>query len=355
MYSIFIVDIDPNKIDCFVHQVSPIKNSGKTKYFDCKLQTRSSVVKGVCFSPEKKKHLEDFMHTREAVTLTKCDISNKFNVTNIVINKKTNVQKCTTPLNFERVDIENTTVKLSTVKSILFGQLINVKATVRQLSGSKIISTSAGARLKKQEAVLVDPFGSIKIILWEDFVDTIETGNTYLFKNIRLKKDNYNNIIYVNTAMTGTQINEATAFDQPLAEESDDAQLTILSTTEITARIIGVATINFHRTCSSCNKAIEERGNLATCSSCNLTQKLSNTNNRWYVKLYVQDTTNQANKVYLSLYHSTLVKLVEVADLEVDLNFCNEEDLTIALLDSTSITFCYDTAAKVTDVTPIIV
>lgn len=50
-----------------------------------------------------------------------------------------------------------------------------------------------------------------------------------------------------------------------------------------------------------------------------------------------------------------VVKLVEVANIEVDLNFCDEEDLTIALLDSTSITFCYDTAAKVTDVTSIMV
>ena len=108
-----MVDIDPNKIHCFVHQVSPITNSGKTKYFHCKLQTRSSVVKGICFSPEKKKHLEDLMRTREAITLTKSEISNKFNITNIVINKKSNVQKYTTPLNFERVDIENTTVKLS--------------------------------------------------------------------------------------------------------------------------------------------------------------------------------------------------------------------------------------------------
>lgn len=138
----------------------------------------------------------------------------------------------------------------------MLGQLINVKATVRQLSGSKVISTTAGARLNKQEAVLADPFGSIKIILWEGFVDTIETGKTYLFKDIRLKKDNYNNVIYVNTAMTGTQITEETPFDQPLAGESDDIQLTILSTTEITAHII--ATINCHRTCSSCNKAMEE-------------------------------------------------------------------------------------------------
>ena len=105
--------------------------------------------------------------------------------------------------------------------------------------------------LKKQEAVLADPFGSIKIILRESFVDTIASGETYLFKNIRLRKDNYTSVVYANTAMSGTVITETTPFNQPLAEESDDAQLNILSTTEITASIIGVATINCNCTCFS--------------------------------------------------------------------------------------------------------
>ena len=272
------LELDANKIDFFVHQVSPVKNSGKTNYFDCKLQTRSSVVKGVCFSPEKKT-FDDLMHYREAATLSKSDISNKFDLTNII--KKSTIQKCTTPLNFERVDVENATVKLSTVKQILLGQLINVKATVCQLSGSKVISTFAGVPLKKQEAVCADPFGSIKIILWQSFVDTIATGQTYLFKNVRLNKDNYTSVFYLNTGMSGTVINKTTPFDQPPAEESDDAQLNILSTKEITASIIGVGTINCNRTCFSCNKAVVEQGNsLAKCVSCSLTQKMSRTNKR---------------------------------------------------------------------------
>lgn len=50
--------------------------------------------------------------------------------------------------------------------------------------------------------------------------------------------------------MSDAVITEATPFDQPLAQESDDilsttevTELNILSTTEITASIIGVATI----------------------------------------------------------------------------------------------------------------
>ncbi len=305
----------------------------------------------MCFSPEKKRTFDDLMRSREAATLSKCDVSNKFNVTNIVINKKSTIQKCTTPLKFERVDVENTTVKLSTVKQILLGQLINVKATVRQLSGSKVISTSAGARLKKQEAVLADPFGSIKIILWESFVDTIATGQTYLFKNIRLKKDNYTSVVYVNTAMSGTVISEATAFDQPLAEESDDAQLTILSTTEITANIVGVATINCNRTCFSCHKVVVEQGNsLAKCVSCSLTQKMSRTNKRWYVKLCIEDSTNRANTFHVTLYHTMVARLIELADVDVDLSYCDEKELTVALLESPQLAFFYDTAYKVTDI-----
>ena len=291
------------------------------------------------------------MHYREAATLSKSDISNKFDLTNIIINKKFTIQKCTTPLNFEWVDVENATVKLSTVKQILLGQLINVKATVCQLSGSKVISTFAGVPLKKQEAVRADPFGSIKIILWESFVDTIATGQTYLFKNIRLKKDNYTSVFYLNTAMSGTVINETTPFDQPLAEESDDARLNILSTKEITASIIGVGTINCNRTCFSCNKAVVEQGNsLAKCVSCSLTQKMSRTNKRQYVKLFIEDSTNHANAFHVTLYHTMAAQLIEVADVNVDLPYCDEEELTMALLESPQLVFLYDTAHKVTDI-----
>ena len=39
-------------INCFIHNVSPIKkNDRDTKWFDCAIQTQKAVVRGVCFDP----------------------------------------------------------------------------------------------------------------------------------------------------------------------------------------------------------------------------------------------------------------------------------------------------------------
>ena len=54
------------------------------------------------------------------------------------------------------------------------------------------------------QAHLVDPSGTIRIVLWEEFVSAVAEGNTYIFSDIRVKKDNHTNEIYVNTTKTGT-------------------------------------------------------------------------------------------------------------------------------------------------------
>ena len=58
------------------------------------------------------------------------------------------------------------------------------------------------------QAHLVDPSGTIRIVLWEEFVSAVAEGNTYIFSDIRVKKDNHTiyDEIYVNTAKTGTKI-----------------------------------------------------------------------------------------------------------------------------------------------------
>ena len=54
----------------------------------------------------------------------------------------------------------------------------------------------------------MDPSGTIRIVLWEEFVSAVAEGNTYIFSDIRVKKDNHTiyDEIYVNTAKTGTKI-----------------------------------------------------------------------------------------------------------------------------------------------------
>jgi hypothetical protein len=42
----------------------------------------------------------------------------------------------------------------------------------------------------KQDVVVADPTATIKIILWGDFVNSLELDNTYTLKNVRVKTQN---------------------------------------------------------------------------------------------------------------------------------------------------------------------
>ena len=86
-------------------------------------------------------------------------------------------------------------------------------------------------------------------------------------------------------------------------------------------------------------------------------QKMKNSNpgknqtiKRWYVQLCIEDSTNRANTFHVTLYHTMVARLIELADVDVDLSYCDEEELTVALLESPQLAFFYDTAYKVTDI-----
>ena len=44
--------------------------------------------------------------------------------------------------------------------------------------------------LNRQD-VLVDPSGQVEIVLWQDQVDSLSEGETYVFKNLRVKDSQY--------------------------------------------------------------------------------------------------------------------------------------------------------------------
>ena len=65
------------------------------------------------------------------------------------------------------------------LSNVLPEQLLTLKAKVVNLQKAAQISTHAGVVLTKREAVLLDPTGTITLVLWEHDVDTSENGITY--------------------------------------------------------------------------------------------------------------------------------------------------------------------------------
>ncbi len=95
-----------NKIDCYIHSVSPIKTGGdkKYRYFDFNLQTESKVVRAVCFSPDRKEKFDHYEKTKSPVKITKYSENNRYGTTNVVIERQTVVEPAP-PHPFERHDI----------------------------------------------------------------------------------------------------------------------------------------------------------------------------------------------------------------------------------------------------------
>ena len=104
------------------------------------------------------------------------------------------------------------------------------------------------------QAHLVDPSGTIRIVLWEEFVSAVVEGNTFIFSDIRVKKDNHTNEIYVNTAKTGTKITPADPFTEilPITEEKPNEH----NSTTLTAEILDVNKVQYYLSCCMCPKKL---------------------------------------------------------------------------------------------------
>ena len=76
-------------------------------------------------------------------------------------------------------------ISVSTLSQVAGEQLVCVKGEVRQLSATKTVVFDK-ASVKKQHFI-VDPSGSIKLVLYGKHTDTVEEGKVYQFKKVRVK------------------------------------------------------------------------------------------------------------------------------------------------------------------------
>ena len=137
------------------------------------------------------------------------------------------------------------------------------------------------------EGLLVDVHGSAKILFWEDDIRKVEAGETYEFKNLRVKKDRFNGNLYVNPAKGIGCISLCESFDCDLFVPDYDPIQLMTSTLE-RAEIVGVTEVKRKYCCIKCNRYVEERAR-TTCKNerCKLTQKLNKCKENWHADVHV--------------------------------------------------------------------
>lgn len=178
---------DATSINCYLHNISPVKtaSTSKRKYFNCDVQCSDKSVRAVCYSPEKKGELDALAATRSPVKLKNYKRPNNQN-DDFVITKFTKI----TPLDKKEIDFpfseelknieSGKPLNISSIQKLAAEQLICIKGKVVSLSSAKILPTRYGP-LRKQDVFLADPTAYIKIVLWRDYVDTLELNKLNIY------------------------------------------------------------------------------------------------------------------------------------------------------------------------------
>ena len=219
-------------------------------------------------------------------------------------------------------------------------QIITLKAEVTHVASVKHIISQHHGQLQKQEIMLRDPTGTIKLVLWEQYVNSLVVNTTYVLENLKLKV--YNDERYLNMPKDEEfTAKEIEPFQQLLPEAEH-----VIDPLLITGKIVGIKEITTVTACSSCGKSVQpyqDSTTLGQCqaSNCNLIQILNSCHFNWSMHLVIKASDDSKRNIVL--YHHQFLKLLTVLDIKLDLNSVSLEELTISILqEDAKVQICYE-------------
>ena len=333
-------------MDCYVQNVSPVTkaSSSNRRYFSCTLQCKDNPVRAVCFSPEKQSQLKTLAQTKSPVKIH--NFRKPDDGKDIFITKYTNITALSKDeINFEFQDdltaSADDIINLSAVPNLAPEQLITVKGHVESVSAAKLIPSQFQGKLKKQELLIRDTTAYTKVVLWEKYVDIVEKGKTYEFKNLRVKGSKQDR--YLNTPKNETfEAKQCEKFKHPLVKIDED----ITTSSTIRSKIMGIRNATKIIACVSCRKQVLPKINtpaLGVCQSCHLCQPMSACHVQWTLKALVQNSNEPTRKLHLNLPHLITQDLLAKINPSVDLSKASEDELLITILEADKlITITYD-------------
>jgi hypothetical protein len=234
----------------------------------------------------------------------------------------------------------DTLTSLDSLKSAVADQFITIKAKVQSLSAVKKIVTKFNKTLNKQEGMLLDPTGQIKVILWENLINSLIEGNTYILKNIQMKKSAWGDL-YVNPPKDGTSYSytQVESYDEESLPELDEVPDT---TVEAEGFVSGVGPITRKKCCRSClSRVTPKDSNKANCPKCRMSVSLKACVDELYLQIMFITTSDVS--IRLSVFNNEAKKLLSLCNLE---NSCDDDKFESALMNIPQLYILYDTISR---------
>ena len=319
----------------FVQNVSPIRSGPKKNFFSFTVQTESDEsVRAICFSPPKRELFAECETNCTPVKIRKFVNDNKHGSTDISMGDNIVVEKLSQEnVSFEKQNLLSADLNLSMLSTISSQQLVTLKAKLLHLQKEEMVNKPQGT-LKMVEGLLVDEHGSVKINFWVDDAEKVVVGETYEFRNLRIKKK-MNGKLYVNPAKGLGTFSKCEEFKGNLYIPDYDPD-SLLTCTLDNPEIAGVIEVHLQHCCIKCNAHVKDK-KITTCqnSRCKLIQRLDKCKRHWFAKALV---TEDDVSVYLIFRGDVLL---EALCADTNDNTLTKEIVTkkLLLLDATKITY----------------
>ena len=141
---------------------------------------KHKTVRAVCSSLPKRKYFGKYSTSNAPVETKKVRVDTDSNAEDLVVGNNV-VIKYYPNIDFPRVEIPSS-VTLATPSSASVGQLVT---KVVYLSIIKVLQSE---KLRMIQAHLMDPLGTVRIVLWQEFVSAVAEGNAKIFSDLGVKK-----------------------------------------------------------------------------------------------------------------------------------------------------------------------
>lgn len=279
-------------------------SANENNYFDVSVQMKEKTIRAVCFPPEKMKPMKANWEASSPVKISNFSIK-RIRFTHddeMHINKRTKLSEAdVSEVDFNFVEEKVDEVPFSTVSDLVgkdsTGQ-VNIVGRVR-LQGVPETIKSNGKTLIKQDGVLTDESGSIRIVFWQSDIQKIESGSSYEFKKAILKNYDGRNYITINrqTILLSSDV-EVTRDDDEKVENVSQLSLPADAVEKVTSYLC----------CNKCNSSLLQNDNqkVIKCSNCNSAQLKSKSKKLVVAKLLL---IKDEQKVSLTIFDEKLREL----------------------------------------------
>lgn len=167
------------KVKGVVINISPMKKSKfGSDYFDGRI---SDGNESMCFTGYGRKVRRRLIDCKGAMTMSNCEVKDgrrEGNGLEVHIRNSTEIAKSQSVIDVTKEKAENAVVLIEDIVKLLQYQRVTVEGKVVVLDGAK----EASGGLRKQDLVVADSSGSIRLTIWEQMIGQVEKDKSYQFK-----------------------------------------------------------------------------------------------------------------------------------------------------------------------------